>query len=121
MKPEDYVREAVKQTGAESEYALAKRLGIAQRRFSAWKVGREWPDNEACYKLANALKIDPLKMIADIEAQKAKKPEKAEFWRSVLAKAACVIFVTNVTFVMSPSPAKAASLTQVTDFTMYIM
>ncbi len=111
MKPAEYVQAAVKAKGLKSAYALSKETGISESRFSNWKSGKEWPDNKACAVLAEILQIDPLKVIADIEAQKAKNEEDAKFWRSIQKKAAAVLmpvalgFATNV---FTPTPAEAA-------------
>jgi len=124
MTPYEYVQAAIKARGLRSAYGLSKETGITEQRLSAWKAGREWPDNKACAVLAEILQIDTLKVIADIEAQKAKNEEDAKFWRSVQRKATAVLmpvafgFATNV---LTPTPAEAAPLQGLSSSTMYIM
>jgi len=97
---------------APSDYQLAKRLQISKQTISAYRTGAQWPDNYVVMKLAIALQADPVAVLADLESQREKRPQRAEFWRSFLSRAVPVV-VLAVTLAWSStviSPAAAARI-----------
>lgn len=93
MRTADYLDAAQKAMGITSDYELARRLSVSKQRISAYRSGKEWPDNYIVMKLAVALNADPVSVLADLESQREKNPERAEFWRSFLSRAALLVIL----------------------------
>lgn len=91
MKPSEYLDAAKLAMQIESDNELAKRLGVHRQRISAYRAGEQWPDNYIVMKIAIALNLDPVGVLADLESQKEKRPERAEFWKSFLSRAVLVV------------------------------
>lgn len=112
MSPDEYITAAKQAMNLESDNELALRLDINRARISAYRSGKEWPDNYVVIKLAIALNLDPVAVLADLESQREKRPGRAEFWRSFLLRAAPVV-VLAVTLALSStviSPAAAGRI-----------
>lgn len=89
MKTTDYIAVAKKQKGITSDYALAKILGTGSTTVSSWSNGRSVPDARFAMKLAEITEVDPLRVLADIEIERAERTgslEAAEFWRDYLRR-----------------------------------
>lgn len=69
-------------TGSTTDYKLAQALEIPTQRISDYRSGKRIPDAYACTRLAQALKRDPLEIIAMVEANSAKNEAQRAFWRS---------------------------------------
>lgn len=109
MSPNEYIDAAKQEMQLQSDNELAQRMGVHRARISQYRSGKQWPDNYFVMKLAIALKADPVAVLADLESQREKRPERAEFWRSFLSRAALVV-VLAVTLAWSStaiSPAAA--------------
>lgn len=91
MTPSDYLDAAKQAMGIASDYELAKRLDVRRQRISAYRNGTDWPENYVVMKIAIALNLDPVGVLADLESQKEKRPERAAFWRSFLSRAVLVV------------------------------
>ncbi len=66
-----------------SDYALAKKLGIAQPEANLIRRGLKVPKPELCIKIANLLEKNPVELL--LIAQKDKAPAKAkEYWTLAL-------------------------------------
>lgn len=87
MTPNEYLNAAKKAMQIESDYELAKRLEVRTGVISKLRQGTRTIPPIIATKIAIALNIDPMTIIADIETQKEKNPKKAEFWRSFLLRA----------------------------------
>lgn len=74
---------ARKKLGGVTDYKLAQALGMPRQRVSDYHAGTRHADAYACTRLAMILGRDPLEVIAEVEAETAKTPERAEFWKSV--------------------------------------
>ena len=68
--------------GAKSDYQMAQMLEMNKGRISEFRSGKRVPDTYACTRMAQALKRDPLEIIAMVEANSAKNETQREFWRS---------------------------------------
>lgn len=90
MKTAEYLDAVQTALGITSDYELARRLKLSKQRISAYRAGKEWPDNYVVMQLAIALKADPVAVLADLESQREKRPERAEFWRSFLSRASLI-------------------------------
>lgn len=74
--------------GVESDYALAKQLGIPNPRISEYRSGKARPDAYACARFAEALGVDPFELLAQVEAATEKNEARRTYWRAVAAKMA---------------------------------
>lgn len=69
-----------------TDYQLAKKLGVSPQRVSNWRRQDSAPDNEAAWKLAHMLGMTLGDVIAYIEEDKAKTPEKRAWWTAQLPR-----------------------------------
>ncbi len=90
MNTAEYLDQAKKALNIQSDYALAKRLGVTRKAISTYRSGKSWPDAYACTRLAIILKLDPAQVIADLERQHEKNPARRDFWVFFLSRAALV-------------------------------
>src|SRR5574340_1741894 len=76
--------EAIKERyGLSSDYALAKKLGIAQPEANLMRRGLKIPKPELCIKIAKLLERNPVELL--LIAQKDKAPPQAkEYWTLAL-------------------------------------
>jgi transcriptional regulator with XRE-family HTH domain len=77
---ENYLDEFKEKLKIESDYGVAKELGIARQQMSRIRNGYVAIGREKCVRIASALKIDPIEIIGTIEAAKEKKPEIKAIW-----------------------------------------
>lgn len=69
-----------------SDYAIAKVLGVSRESVSAFRNGKSAMGIETCMKVGEILQLDGHAVYAHGQIERAKKPEIAEFWRSVSEK-----------------------------------
>lgn len=67
--------------GIEADNEAAKLLGLHRARLHDYREGKRTPDTYACTRLAVEMRIDPMTLIAQIEAETAKNEERRRFWR----------------------------------------
>ncbi|WP_163833703.1 helix-turn-helix domain-containing protein [Spartinivicinus ruber] len=77
---EDYVDEFKAKLNLPSDYAVAKELNVGRQAISKLRTGSVSIGKEKYLRIAQALKIDPLQVIATAEAQKTKNPELKAQW-----------------------------------------
>lgn len=70
-----------------SNYQLAKLTQIPENRISDFKNGTRSPDAYAATRLALAAEREPIEVIAELEAETEKNPEKRRFWLDFLSHA----------------------------------
>ena len=87
MTPSEYLNATKKAMQIESDYELAKRLEVRTGVIAKLRQGTRPVPTIMATKIAIALNIDPMTVIADLEAQREKNPKKAEFWRSFPSRA----------------------------------
>lgn len=66
--------------GIKSDYGLAKVLGINPARICDYMAGRRTPDAYTAVKMAEILKIHPLLLLAEFEAETEKDETRRNFW-----------------------------------------
>lgn len=98
MTPAEYLDATKHALSITSDYALAKALSTTKQRISSYRKGKEALSLEAAYRVAIALKLDPAHVVADLESQAEKHPERAAFWKSFCSRAstAAVLLCTLV-------------------------
>ncbi len=84
MKTAELLDLAKNQANIESDYALAKVLGISNGYVSEYRKGKRHPSNEIAVKLATLAKLDEMRVIAEVELQTANTEQKKEFWNQFL-------------------------------------
>jgi len=75
--------DAKAELGIDSDYKLAKYLEISNGYIAEWRRGKRIPDAYACMRLADALKIDPIQLLAQIEAETEKNEARRNYWRAL--------------------------------------
>lgn len=93
MTPAEYLDAAKTELNIQADNELARRIGTTRFRIRAYRKGAEWPDNYVVMKLAITLKLDPARVLADLESQREKDPTRAEFWKSFLSRAALLVLI----------------------------
>ncbi|GAB2879427.1 hypothetical protein GCM10027046_04220 [Uliginosibacterium flavum] len=107
MKPSELVRKAMEQSGAKSAYALAKVTGISEdslKNYEKDKVGKNGISNEFARRLAEAAGLSTLKVIAELEMERAKDDATRTAWGKALAS----IRTTAVILILALTTAIAA-------------
>jgi len=72
--------------GAESDYRLAKLLGINHSNVSNWRTGRNAPDERTIMRLCEWSGDDADHVAACIQSMRAANDDAAELWRRVAAR-----------------------------------
>lgn len=105
-----YLEEALEKMGDEPNNKKAERLKMSKQALHNYLSGTSRMDNFACIMVGRYLGVDPMKIMAACEEERAKTEEKQAFWRdfrstlSGLAIAAAL----GVTTMAAPSPAHAS-------------
>lgn len=93
-----YLDEAKQALGMNSDYEMSKWLNAPRATISNWRHGRNVMDDYAAARIAEALGIDPLEVIAAANVEREeergeKGKERGEYWRKVFARcaAACLL------------------------------
>lgn len=88
----DYIKEAKAALGIQSDYALAKWLGITRHAVSGYQTGNRIIDDYTAAKIAEALGIDPLEVIAVANMEREKDEKRQAYWRKIFqhCAAACL-------------------------------
>lgn len=103
--------------GIESDYRLAKIIGINQSAFGNYKAGRSWPNDKILSQLCALSGDDAAVVAAQIQAEKSHSPEGRSMWLSVASRlqGVAITAILSVCFaialIASPaSDARAATL-----------
>lgn len=78
--------DAKAELGIDTDYKLAKYLELSNGYIAEWRRGKRVPDAYACMRLADALKIDPIQLLAQIEAETEKNEARRNYWRALSQK-----------------------------------
>jgi transcriptional regulator with XRE-family HTH domain len=76
----EYLDEAKEALGLTSDYSLAKWLNVKQNTVSQYRTGARVIDDYAAARIAEALKIDPLEVIAAANYEREKDEGRKTFW-----------------------------------------
>jgi len=124
----DFLQEKT-ETG--SDYAVSKLLGVSANRISNYRCGRSKFDDEMAVRVANALDIEPMEVIAAIKLEYCKEKEDAKmagFWADTLKKTSATLSAAFLTIAMTiPNQAEANSfnitnvMTSFFDLTIYTL
>lgn len=108
MKPSAYLDAVKAQINIQTDYELAKRLGVPRGHVAEYRSGKRGIPLAAAFKLAIALEMDPAGVVADLEEQREKNEERRAFWRGFLSRASVLIAVAACTLVLSFSAISGA-------------
>lgn len=98
----------------QSDYALAKVIGIDRSVVSQWRKGKKHPSTDEAVKLATLAGLEEMPVIAAIEYEAATTEKKREFWKSYInAKgltATLGLIALGLSIILTPEPAEALQL-----------
>ena len=107
---------AKKAQGIESDYKLAQVLGVVQSAVTHWRSGRSSPDDVIAARLAEMAGQDPLSVIAELHAARAKTPDAKQLWMRMAMQlrhaVAGVMFAVGAAMLLiagSPTSAEAST------------
>lgn len=110
---------AKQRANIESDYALAKVLGIERQIISGWRKEKRHPSNEEAIKLATLANLEELQVIGEIEYRTANSEKKKEFWKQFLEHrgyaATLGLMALGTSIILTPEPA-AASILQLQNY-----
>ena len=113
-------------TGADTDYRLAKNLGLPRARICDYYKGARTPDEFACLKIAEAVGMPLDAVIETVKAEAEKDEKRREEWRGYLKKvggmAASVALpvIAAVILQMTPTPANARG-SEVSDSGLFVL
>lgn len=110
MKSVKYLENLSKMTGL-NDSDLAKALGLTKGAISNYKSGARVMDDEACYKVADMLGLDPVLVVAAAACDRAEKTGQRSvwetFWMSRTATAVALLGLVSVNLFLTPEKAEA--------------
>ncbi len=86
MKTADYLDALKARLSLSSDYALAKRLDTSTAAVSNYRRGKRTFDALMAYRVAELLDLDPMRVLADMEAERATRPEVRQVWADIAAR-----------------------------------
>lgn len=112
----EYLDEAKNKLKLDSDYSMAKFLGVGRSAISGYRTASRIIDDYAAAKIANALGINPMIVIAAANAEREKTEERKDYWRNFYERlggvAASILLLTScslVTLIVTSTPADAAN------------
>lgn len=112
MKIKERLMECKIKTGIKSDYGLAKALGCSRQRVSGLMKGWVKPEAYEAVKIGEILKIHPLMLLAEFEAEQAKTEERKAFWLNFVQRIKSgAIGMLALTFIPFWSPEAKAGMT----------
>jgi len=100
---DEIIEKAKEKANIKSDYALAKALGIDRRIVSDWKKQKRHPNTQESIQLATLAGIEETTVIACIELEAAKTPQKIQFWKSYLENKGMFACITMTALAISIS------------------
>jgi hypothetical protein len=86
MNASEYLDAAKERLCLSSDYGLAKKLELRPEHMGAFRSGKRAIPTHLAFRLAITLELDPSEVIADLESQREKNPQRAELYRSFLSR-----------------------------------
>lgn len=81
MNSKDFIEQVKVKHGLPSNYAAARFLGMTDQRISAYARGRREFDDETAKKVAEALDLEPIYVMLQVQAERAPQHEIKVIWR----------------------------------------
>jgi hypothetical protein len=86
MKAAVWIDRVKSAKGWESDYRVAKELGTSRAVVSSYRAKTPTMDEEMAFKVALALDVDPVVILADQAMERAKSEPAKKAWKEVLDK-----------------------------------
>lgn len=86
MKAADWIDRVKSTHGWESDYRVAKELGLSRATVSSYRSRTPTLDEDSAVKVAHALGIDPVLILADQALERAKNEEARSAWAVALQR-----------------------------------
>lgn len=110
MTPNEYLDAAKQTLGISSDYELAKRMEIPTSYLPTMRSGKRHVPIDVAFKIAITLNLDPARVVADLESQRASKGKRGEFWKGFLSRATLVaVLVCTLAFNFSATQGSVAA------------
>lgn len=106
MKAAEWIDRVKKTTGIESDYGVAKALGLSRTTISTYRVRPSTLDEEVAIKVANALGERPEAVVLDQMAERVKTPDLRT---ALLAQARALCILCSIGWVVQKASNGAAS------------
>ncbi len=84
----DIVSRIKNKIGKDSDYAVAKALGVNRQNISNYRIRNTVMSPDDALKAAEILEVNPEDIALELFAEKSKKEETKEFWKKRLKEAA---------------------------------
>lgn len=81
MKATEWLNKAKQKLKIESDYELAKIIGIGTAAIANIKKRESGMDNYIASRIEDILELEKMTVIIDMEIQKAKSEEKKRYWK----------------------------------------
>jgi predicted transcriptional regulator len=81
LKPNEWLDRAKEKLKIESDYRLAKIIGIGNTAISNIRKRNNGMDNYVASRIEDILEMERMTVIIDMELQKAKTEEKRRYWQ----------------------------------------
>ncbi len=86
MKAAAWIDRVKAAKGWESDYRAAKELGLSRQAVSGYRNEKYTLDEDSSLKVALALEIDPLEVLADQAMERSKSDAARSAWAGVLGR-----------------------------------
>lgn len=122
MKASAWIDKVKAARGWESDYRVAKELNLGRQTVSTYRSRPSATmDEDAALKVAHALEIDPVIILADQAMERAKNDEARSAWAEILQRLGGVAAGLFVAVGMGATPSPSSAAPVVNDPGMYIM
>jgi len=81
MEATDWLDKAKQKLKVDSDYKLAKVIGIGNAAIANIRKRKSGMDNYVASRLEDILELERMTIIIDMEIQKAKTEEKRKYWK----------------------------------------
>ena len=95
---DEYINEAKRALEIESDNAFAKWLGVTRAALSNYKGKKSVMDDYVAARVAEALHISPLEVIATANAEREKDTERKDFWKKMATGAQAAVVGSTLIF-----------------------
>jgi predicted transcriptional regulator len=113
----DYLNAAKTALGIESDYGMAKWLGVTKQTVSGYKSGSRIIDDYAAARIAEALGKEAIEVIAVANMEREKVSERKEFWRKVASRVLAILIAIFLVYQdVDTNIAVASELTEVSKY-----
>lgn len=103
----DYLDKIKEKHKLSSDYKLAKYLGLTTTAIGYYRKKKSTMDDYTALKVAEALGIDPMEVIAMANAERTKSPEVKKAWERIATRTAHAAMLILLVFSTFPTPGQA--------------